>query len=188
MRITDERLLANAPWRDKYQQAWFRGAFFHVDTDRRSGGRRVALHQYPKRSIPYAEDLGRQANGFSVAGYLIGPDYLVAKDTLIQALEQDGPGLLRLPLPYAMSDVTVMVRGYAVTESRERGGMCTVEMEFVEYGTPLYRPTISTTAQIQASATALENTVLGPPTVDTATQAAPYINIFQNATGPVAFP
>jgi prophage DNA circulation protein len=180
MRITD----FHTPWRDKYKQAWFRGAFFHVDTDRRSGGRRVALHQYPKRSIPYAEDLGRQANGFSVAGYLIGPDYLVAKDTLIQALEQDGPGLLRLPLPYAMADMTVMVRGYAVTESRERGGMCTAEMEFVEYGTPLYRPTISTTAQIMASAVSLENVVLGPPTAITAEQAAAYLRIYQNAMQP----
>jgi prophage DNA circulation protein len=177
MRITE----FHNPWRDKYQEASFRSAFFFVDTDRRSGGRRVALHQYPKRSLPYAEDMGRQANGFSVAGYLIGPNYLLDKDALIAALELDGPGNLRLPLPYAMSDVLVMVRGYAATENRERGGMCTVEMEFIEYGTPLYRPTISTTAQIQASAAAVESAVLGVTTVDTATQAAPYMNIYQNA-------
>jgi prophage DNA circulation protein len=179
MRITD----FHNPWRDKYRQAMFRTAAFFVETDRRSGGRRVALHQYPKRSLPYAEDMGRTANGFSVQGYLIGPDYLNDKDALITALEMDGPGNLRLPLPYAMSDVLVMVRAYGVTESRERGGMCTVEMEFVEYGTPLFRPTISTTAQIQSSVSAVESALLGPnqPTVDTAMQAAPYINVFQNA-------
>jgi prophage DNA circulation protein len=186
MRITD----FHTPWRDKYKQAFFRGVVFHVDTDRRAGGRRVALHQYPKRSIPYAEDMGRTANSFSVQGYLIGPDYLDNKTALIEALEADGPGNLRLPLPYAMSDVMVMVRAYGITESRERGGMCTVEMEFVEYGTPLYRPTISTSALIQTAATQAENAVLGPeqPTVDTATQAAPYVNIYQNAVWTVAFP
>src|SRR6185369_6109076 len=100
------------------------------------GGRRTVLHEYPKRNVPYAEDMGKTANRFTVAGYLIGPNYLTLKDALVEALEMDGPGTLRLPMPYLGADVEVMVINYSVTESRERGGMCGVEMDFVEYGQP----------------------------------------------------
>lgn len=165
------------PWRDKYQQAMFRSAIFFVDTDVRAGGRRVALHQYPKRNVPYAEDMGRTANAFSVQGYLIGPAYLDLKDNLISALEQDGPGMLRLPMPYQMSDVNVMVQSYSITESREKGGICTIEMSFVEYGDPAYRATIATPSQVAQSAANVESSVMGPPAPDTLSQIQPYSNL-----------
>jgi hypothetical protein len=169
------------PWRDRWQNAKFRDAGFFVETGARGGGRRVALHQYPKRNDPYAEDMGRTANRFMVQGYVIGPNYLDLRDALIGALEQDGPGVLRLPLPYLMSDVQVMVQTYSVTEARERGGMCQIDMDFVEYGTPLYRPTISTPAAINQSANGVESAVIGPnqPTAQTAQQAAPYGQVLQ---------
>ena len=171
------------PWRDRWQQATFRGAMFFVETGGRAGGRRVALHQYPKRNVPYAEDMGKQANRFVVQGYLIGPHYLDDKDALIEALEKDGPGMLRLPLPYKMRDVEVMVQQYSVTESRERGGMCGVEMDFVEYGNPAYRSTVSTPGEIQKSALGVENSVIGAqqPTAETARQAAAYARVYQGA-------
>src|SRR4051812_26581932 len=95
------------PWRDKWLQAQFRGARFFVENGVMAGGRRTALHEYPKRNVPYAEDMGKAANKFVVQGYLIGPNYLNDKDALIDALEKDGPGMLRLPLPYKMRDVEV---------------------------------------------------------------------------------
>jgi len=177
-------------WRDKYQRAQFRWAIFFVEQDGRGGGRRVALHQYPKRNIPYAEDMGRTANSFTVQGYLIGRitndpadgvSYLDLKNNLIECLEQDGPGMLRLPLPYKMSDVMVMVQSYSITESREKGGICTVEMSFVEYGDPTYRPIISTTGQLQQSTSNVEQAVTGPPTPDTPQEAAPYAQIYNDA-------
>lgn len=171
------------PWRDKWQNAKFRDAGFFVETAARAGGRRVALHEYPKRNEDYAEDMGKKANRFIIQGYLIGPNYLDLRDALITALEQDGPGMLRLPLPYMMRDVQVMVQQYNVAENRERGGMCMIDMDFVEYGTPLYRPTISTAAAVNQSANGVENAVVGPaqPTTDTAQQAAPYAQVLQNA-------
>jgi hypothetical protein len=152
------------PWRDKLagRTAMFRDAMFLVDVDARTGGRRVALHEYPKRNTPYAEDMGRATNKFVVQGYLIGPAYLDLKDNLVLALEKDGPGWLRLPLPFQMSDQQVMVMSYTVTEARERGGFCTVDMEFVEYGDPTYRQVISTTDEINKSSTDLENNTIGP--------------------------
>jgi hypothetical protein len=150
------------PWRDKWQTALFRDAMFFVETDARTGGRRVALHQYPKRNTPYAEDMGRSANKFVVQGYLIGPVYLDLKDNLVTALEKDGPGWLRLPLPFQMSDQYVMVMSYSVTQAREKGGFCAIDMEFVEYGDPAYRQVVSTTDEINKSATNLEDNTIGP--------------------------
>jgi len=152
MRIKD---LKN-PWRDKWQNASFRGERFFVEGDMRSSGRRVVVHEYPKRNVPYSEDMGRVAVQIKVQGYLIGPKYLDLKNALIAALEKDGPGMLRLPLPYQMADIKVMVNSYSVTEARERGGFCTVDMQFSEYGDPSYREVISTGEAIDKSANDLE--------------------------------
>jgi prophage DNA circulation protein len=173
-------------WRQKWLPAEFRGALFFVENDVRSGGRRVALHQYPKRNIPYAEDMGRSANRFIVQGYLIAlpgheKSYLELKNDLITELEKDGPGLLRLPMIYLLSDVTVMVQSYSITESRERGGMCAIEMDFIEYGDPVYRPTISTPQDIAQSADNLEQTVISPWEAGQGKEAAPYLQNYQRA-------
>jgi prophage DNA circulation protein len=157
-------------WRDVWAVAKFRDAEFYVETNARQGGRRVALHQYPKRSVPYAEDMGRTANQFIVQGYCIGPYYLGRKDDLIEKLEMDGPGTLVLPLQYKLIDVEVMVASYSVTESRERGGICMVEMNFIEYGDPNYRETPSIPAQVEQSAAAVEQAVVGPQTPQQAEQ------------------
>jgi prophage DNA circulation protein len=180
-------------WRSKWVQAKFRDAIFYVETNARASGRRVALHEYPKRSIPYAEDMGRKAITLAVQGYCIGKqtlrrpalrvgfpadasivqtpnaqtavfqgrDYLTMKNNLIEALEQDGPGLLTLPMQFKFADMNVMVQGYSVTEQREAGGICRFDMNFVEYGDPNFRSNISTPQEVQAKAATVEQIVSG---------------------------
>ena len=103
--IADPR---NPTWRRRLQMASFKGAPFYVDQQGRSSGRRTVIHQYPKRDIPYAEDMGRKAYGYQVRGYCIAyphdtkyelwrRDYRIARDILRNALEQGGPGRLQLP-------------------------------------------------------------------------------------------
>jgi prophage DNA circulation protein len=125
--------MPRAPWREGLGPASFRGAFFHVEAGGKASGRRVALHEYPKRNLPYAEDMGRRAKRFRISGYLIGPNFTRPRDLLVSALEADGPGLLVLP---KISALQVVCEGYTLTEVRERGGFCTVEMQFVEAGVP----------------------------------------------------
>jgi prophage DNA circulation protein len=165
------------PWRDKWKAASFRGVQFFMETGGQAGGRRTAVHEYPKRNTPYSEDMGRKAVKLTVQAYQIGPDYLDDKDKLIEALEKDGPGMLRLPLPYKMRDIEVMVVSYSVTEQREAGGICRFDMEFVEYGSPNYRVSMSTTSQIDSSAQNAEKTVMGPPAPETKKQTEPYRQI-----------
>ena len=149
------------PWRDKLKPASFRGASFKVDTDIRRGGRRVVLHQYPKRDDPYAEDLGRSARRFVVQGYLIGPEYLVLRDILIAALEEAGPGTLKLPLAFQSEEVEVMADDYSIVTSKDHGGMCRVDMDFIEAGTPGFGSVLIYTKGIIAEkANALEDAVV----------------------------
>ena len=157
------------PWRDKMRLAQFRSAIFHVEAGARSSGRRIVTHTYPKRNDPYSEDMGRSPISFHVTGYLIGPEYLSAKDKLIAALEEDGPGTLQMPWPYAGKNLEVMAGAYTITEARERGGLCAIEMEFVEFGKPGFagvapRPTADTVAdssQVQTTAASVMSGQVG---------------------------
>jgi hypothetical protein len=102
------------PWRDALLPAMFDGCMFHVEAGSQAGGRRIALHQFPKRDAPYAEDMGRRATEFTVRGYCIqfmfnaGPadipypslymqDYRLSRDALQQRLDAGGDGILQLP-------------------------------------------------------------------------------------------
>lgn len=118
-------------WRDTYRSASFRGAPFHVESAETSHGRRQAVHEHAQRDVPYTEDLGRKAREFSVSGYLLGADYHLDRDKLIEACEQAGPGLLVHPY---RGELTVVCRGLSVSESSQDGGICRVSMTFLEAG------------------------------------------------------
>ena len=51
--------------------ASFNGARFHCEANARESGRRIVEHQFPKKELPYAEDMGRAAREFTVRGYCI---------------------------------------------------------------------------------------------------------------------
>jgi hypothetical protein len=70
------------PWRDALLPAMFDGCPFFCEAGSQSGGRRIVTHQFPKRDMPYSEDMGRRATEFQVRGYCISfganvsqPDY-----------------------------------------------------------------------------------------------------------------
>ena len=149
------------PWRLQLRTAMFRQAAFHVEIMAQGSGRRIALHEYPKRDDPYAEDMGRRAKTHDITGYLIendprlGVDYRRARNDLILACEAEGPGLLILP---TLPELKVACMNYSVTESRERGGYCIFQMRFVEYGKPGNQISFSNTQGTANAATAALNT------------------------------
>lgn len=145
-------------WRARLQIASFKSQPFYVDQQGRSSGRRTVVHQYPKRDLPYAEDMGREAMRYQITGYLLmAPNWTAsntyygmlsnydeARDALEAALLSKSPG--KLVDPYnprlqmtgygAAGPLLFMCERYTISESRERGGMCTLEMSFVEGGIP----------------------------------------------------
>jgi len=108
----------NPAWRRRLQRASFKGFPFYVEQQGRSSGRRTVVFEYPKRDIPYAEDMGRHAIRYQMTGYLIQAprnpnsvrfediyyggsrdslmprDYDLARDNLEAALMSPGPGVL----------------------------------------------------------------------------------------------
>lgn len=135
-------LQSGIAWRQYLKPASFRSARFYVDAGVRESGRRIVGHQFPKRDIPYAEDMGRRSREFTVRGYCIvyprdegdvlkKKNYIPARNALIVALETDGPATLQLPLLGSMNVACVRFR---VTEEDRFGGYCVFDMTFTEYG------------------------------------------------------
>lgn len=152
MIITDIK----TPWRERYSEASFRGAIFWIEMQSRTGGRRLVMHQYPKRDLPYAEDMGRRGRVFPIVAFLIGPNYLDEKEDLIRALEAEGPGTLKLPM---QQDQQVACPRYSIQETRDKGGFCVIEMEFVEQGVPGFSVTsVSSAYDVATKAAALAST------------------------------
>lgn len=118
-------------WRQQFETGSFRGAAFRTASHERSGGRRVANHEFPSRDAPLTEDLGRRARSFSIDCHVIGGDYRAARDALIDALEARGPGLLVHPWHGRM---LVVVLDFTQSESTDEGGMATFRISFGEAG------------------------------------------------------
>jgi prophage DNA circulation protein len=116
------------------------------------------VHQYPKRNLPYAEDMGREAVHWQFSAYIIlndrklnhGPgapygNLLAQRNALVEALEMDGPGELihpTLSMTYgggrdgssSGGPMMVMVERYGISESRQKGAYYEFDLAFVEAG------------------------------------------------------
>lgn len=147
------------PWKEKLQPASFRGVPFEVDGDDMEAGRRIQLHEYPKRDKPYAEDLGRATRKITVTAFVIGPEYMAARDKLLGALEEAGPGTLVHPWYGSLQVVAEPAR---VRHHRQDGGYCSFDLSFIEAGALTF-PTASsaTDGQVRLSAD-----VLGSASID----------------------
>lgn len=118
-------------WRDELRPASFRGVPFKVETSQLTTGRRVSVHEYPNRDIPYPEDLGKIGEGYPVTGYLIGADYIAQKKALKAAVDTQGPG--ELIHPY-WGTLQVQCGPVSFDENKNDGGMVTVTFQFYEAG------------------------------------------------------
>jgi prophage DNA circulation protein len=83
--------------------ASFRGVPFHVESDQESGGRRVAVHEFPLRDDPFLEDLGEAPRKYEVTAYVAADSGNAAATqgrvaALLAALSANGASVLVLPL------------------------------------------------------------------------------------------
>lgn len=136
--------------------ASFRGAPFAVLADDAQGGRRIALHQYPGRDDPWAEDLGRAARRFRFRGFIVDNDVVFSggpiqlqRALLISAIEAKGPGLLTHP---TLGVINVCVTHAAIGADLGASKMSTLDLEFVEAGKRQYPTAKSATSGLLAIA------------------------------------
>lgn len=128
-------------WRDSLVLASFRNVEFHVEMGSLQSGRRTVVHEYPKRDIPYSEDMGRSAMRWQFTAYLLlrdkglGPNFNLMRhrDNLILALNKELAGILVHP---DLGQQLVMCERYTYSEQRERGGYMAFDLQFVEAGEP----------------------------------------------------
>ena len=135
-------------WRDRLQPASFRGVAFFVDADDASFGRRTQIHEYPQRDKASADDLGRAAREFSISAFLVGDDFMSARDKLIDAIELGGTGVLIHPF-YGTRTVVVSEK-VRVSHRKENGGYCEFQLSFTEAGDPAF-PQAKDRSQTMAS-------------------------------------
>lgn len=121
-------------WRERLRPASFRGAPFFVEQIEGQVGRRVVVHEYPDRDVPDVEDLGGVSGEFKIDAYVLGDDYMDARDALIAALNKRGSG--RLVHPW-IGELVVTVKGpVAVRESTAEGGMAHFTITVIEGSEP----------------------------------------------------
>ena len=117
-------------WRDQLVDASFRGVPFFVDRSTLQFGRRTVVHEFPGRTTPLVEDLGRAPRRWQLEMIVLGEGYLAARDALRQALERPGLGDLVLP---TMGTVRAVAEGVSsLAESTSDGGVCRITVSFVE--------------------------------------------------------
>lgn len=119
-------------WTDNLQPASFRGVPFKTSDDEGTFGRRVQTHEYPNRDKPYTEDRGRATRRITISAYVIGEDFALQRDKLIEVIERAGPGTLVHPF-YGEMKVNID-GGLRVSHSQTEGRMCRIEFAFVEAG------------------------------------------------------
>ncbi len=123
-------------WTDNLRAARFRNARFHVlRHDTEVPARRVQLHEYPGREEAYAEDLGRGTGQPRFSAYVIGADYMAARDALIAACGKPGVGTLVHPY---LGEMQVLCTACRLVEETTAGRMATFSLEFVDAGTNRY--------------------------------------------------
>lgn len=118
-------------WRDNLREASFRGVPFHFEDASGPVGRRFVAHEYAARDGAYHEDLGRRPREFTIRAYVIGADYMAARDRLIEAIEAPGPGTLVHPYRGAFRAVCTAAMP---REAARAGGMASFELTFAEDG------------------------------------------------------
>lgn len=118
-------------WKDKLREASFRGVSFFCDSTGIDGGRRTQTHEFAYRDKPYTEDLGRKAQEFPIEAYVLGDDYMTARDDLLKACNKEGPGELIHPY-YGSIQVNCQVIN--IRESTSEGRIARISLQFIEAG------------------------------------------------------
>jgi prophage DNA circulation protein len=135
--------IPQTPFEASLLPASFGGVPFAVLGNQVATGRRLAVHEYPFRDVPYSEDLGRRARRISFSAFVIGDDVAAQTAALLIQCEVKGPQLLVHPT-FGMA--MWICETCETTESWDKGRYVEFRLGFVEPGLNTY-PTNSADTQ-----------------------------------------
>ena len=118
-------------WAQRMVTASYKGCQFLTDSHDSKGARRLVMHEFPGGEQPVVEDLGGKADEFRLAAYFIGADYDLLRDAFLLALNTPGADWLDHPW---RGQLWVRARDWSVHESNDKGGYCTVSIDFMPGG------------------------------------------------------
>lgn len=118
-------------WPRTLRPASYRGARFFVEKDTIETGRRLVVHEFPLKDVPYVEDLGRDANKISVTAYVVGDSADGEERALRRACESGGAGRLSLPMEALQAHCESCSRDFA----KDKLGYVAFSLKFVREGT-----------------------------------------------------
>lgn len=127
-------------WRDQLQQGSIDGVPFFTHQAPADLGLRTVVHEFPGRNDPEIEELGQGAARFPLDIFVIGDDYMSARNAVEAVLLKGGSH--RLVHPYrGLMNVNVEGR-FQVFETADKGGYASFHVTFVRSSTKIY-PTAS---------------------------------------------
>ena len=121
-------------WKDRLTTAHWRGSAFLTESHDAKSGQRLVVHEFPGADVPVVEDMGGKAWNWNLNAYFIGPDYDLERNGFLAKLAEPGAEWLNHPW---LGMLWVRAHNWSVHESNDKGGYCTVSVEFVEGGSSL---------------------------------------------------
>ena len=142
---------------EKLRPASFREVPFSVTESTFTVG--IHVFEYPQRDKPFVEDLGKSAREITVTAVFAGADYISGMQKLLDAMEQEGSGVLIHPMLGSMK--VTPKESTKVTYSTKDCGYSFATLTFVESGDYVY-PTsvVDTAAKVAAAASGLNAAAL----------------------------
>jgi prophage DNA circulation protein len=134
-------------WIDDLLEAALSGVPFFYEEVTSDIGRRGTVHEFMLRDDPFAEDHGRAADRWSITAFVLGDDYMIHRDLLIELI-RDSAGPHVFTHPY-QGDKTVRVERCRVREHVKEAGMASFDLQLVEAGIEFPLLLFPTPARIQ---------------------------------------
>lgn len=120
--------------------ASFKGVSFSVRSESTSeAGRKLVLHEYVNSSERFVEDQGQIPPKFSIRAFVHGVDFLARAGRLEQALNEEGPGQLSMPV---FGVIEAYAGAYSKDASQQSVGEISYTIPFFA-GRPAPGPSIS---------------------------------------------
>lgn len=118
-------------WLDRLQRAKWRGFEFSTDSHDSQHGQRLVVTELPGADEPAVEDLGAKADGYKLTAYFIGAQYDRQRNKFLLLLSQTGADWLTHPW---LGQVWARAHTWSVHESTDKGGYCSVTVDFLPGG------------------------------------------------------